>query len=618
MKYPKTLNVKVENIFGDQDVQITLYSGLTIFVGTNASGKTQTLKKIRDIMRNEVGSNKVRYLSSNRIGNMERYRSKIDQYTYTTDDYTFGDQATKRARLQIETACGDFFAMDERKDVFIKVSERLSVLFNRNIFIRWDAGQMKVFFGKTDSEQEYSVAAEASGLVNVISILAALFDESVEVLLIDEPEVSLHPQLQSYLLREMKNVVKKYNKTIIISTHSAEMIELNKASDLCNYIFFRKNTLPKQISPDAPELNSVKLKEFLLRMSLIYNEGFFAKKVLLIEGSSDMILCRYLCNRLDLNLDVAGSQIIPVEGKGQFPIITKLFRLIGKEVCVLTDLDGFTDDNSIINLFSELPEGTKIANDHGNENLQSMIREIKTKIDEVIRSTKDNMISIYSQHPYWINRDLEAEEDKIIRRALVAQLFTVDEDELLTWPDSQEWTSLKKRITVLLDILEELGCFILRKGAIESYYTFSPNTTFNGKPSAAAHEVSCWEEKSTEQIYEHFSDITRSLQFAALEKNVDESFAVKKELLSELALILGILPEVSTEKEILSCIKQSKGSVDSLFDYKIINENKRLGVEVSLKSEIIDVAGFPFKAFIGDNVNSLIDEKIHSDLSEVC
>lgn len=618
MKYPKTLNVKVENIFGDQDVQITLYSGLTIFVGTNASGKTQTLKKIRDIMRNELGSNKVRYLSSNRIGNMEQYRSKINQYTYTTDDYTFGDQATKRARLQIETACGDFFAMDERKDVFIKVSERLSVLFNRNIFIRWDAGQMKVFFGKTDSEQEYSVAAEASGLVNVISILAALFDESVEVLLINEPEVSLHPQLQSYLLREMKNVVKKYNKTIIISTHSAEMIELNKASDLCNYIFFRKNTLPKQISPDASELNSVKLKEFLLRMSLIYNEGFFAKKVLLIEGSSDMILCRYLCNRLDLNLDVAGSQIIPVEGKGQFPIITKLFRLIGKEVCVLTDLDGFTDDNSIINLFSELPEGTKIANDHGNENLQSMIREIKTKIDEVICSTKDNMISIYSQHPYWINRDLEAGEDKIIRRALVAQLFTVDEDELLTWPDSQEWTSLKKRITVLLDILEELGCFILRKGAIESYYTFSPNTTFNGKPSAAAHEVSCWEEKSTEQIYEHFSDITRSLQFAALEKNVDESFAVKKELLSELALILGILPEVSTEKEILSCIKQSKGSVDSLFDYKIINENKRLGVEVSLKSEIIDVAGFPFKAFVGDNVNSLIDEKIHSDLSEVC
>lgn len=614
MEYPQTLNIKVENILGNQDVQITLYSGLSIFVGTNASGKTQTLKKIRDIMRRDLGSNKVRYLSSNRIGNMEQYRSKVNQYSYTTDDYTLGDQATKRARLQIETASGDFFAMDERKDVFIKVSERLSVLFNRNIFIRWDAGQMKVFFGKTDSEQEYSVAAEASGLVNVISILAALFDESVDVLLIDEPEVSLHPQLQSYLLREMKNAVKKYNKTIIISTHSAEMIELNTASELCNLVFFRKDALPKQIPPDSPELSSVKLKEFLLRMSLIYNEGFFAKKVMLIEGSSDMILCRFLCNRLDLNLDVAGSQIIPVEGKGQFPIITKLFRLIGKEVCVLTDLDGFVDDNSIINLFSGLPEATEIANDYGNGDLQSMIRNIKTKIDEVIQSQKESIVTIYNQHPYWINRDSEAEEDKIIRRALIAQLFTVSEAELVTWPDSQEWISLKKRITVLFDILEKLGCFILRKGAVESYYAFSPNTTFNGKPSAAANEVSYWEEKSNDQIYEHFSDIVRSLKFAALDKTVDESFAVKKELLSELALILGILPRMSTEKELLACVKQSKGSAETLFEYKIINENKRLGVEVSLKSEIIDVDGFPFKTFVGDNVNRLIDEKVQSNL----
>ncbi len=470
---------------------------------------------------------------------------------------------------------------------------------------------MKVFFGKTDSEQEYSVAAEASGLVNVISILAALFDEAIQVLLIDEPEVSLHPQLQSYLLREMKNAAKKYNKTIIISTHSAEMIELNSASDLCNYVFFRKDTLPKQISPDAPELNNSKLKEFLLRMSLIYNEGFFAKKVMLIEGSSDMILCRYLCNRLNLNLDVAGSQIIPVEGKGQFPVITKLFRLIGKDVCILTDLDGFTDDNNVINLFSSLPEATEIANNHGNGDLQTMVRDIKTKIDELIRAHKINMRNIYENHPYWINRDPEVNEEKIVRRALIAQLFTDSEEKLSTWPNSGDWKSLKTRISVLYDILEELGCFVLRRGAVESYYAFAPNTTFNGKPSAAALEVSQLVEKTDEQICERYADLIRSLKFAALDKTVDESFAVKKELLSELALVLGILHKVSTEKELLSNIKQTKGSAETLFDYKIINESNRQGVEISLKSVIIDVAGFPFKAFVGDNVNQIIDANIH-------
>ena len=80
MNYPHTLNLKVDKIFGQQDIQITLYSGLTTFVGTNASGKTQTLKTLRDTLRRSLGADKVRYLSSNRIGTMEQYRSKTNQY----------------------------------------------------------------------------------------------------------------------------------------------------------------------------------------------------------------------------------------------------------------------------------------------------------------------------------------------------------------------------------------------------------------------------------------------------------------------------------------------------------------------------------------------------------
>lgn len=610
MEYPKELRFKVNNIFGSEDITITLYSGLTTFVGANGSGKTQTLKALRDYLKRQVGQDKVRYLSSNRIGAMEQYRSKVDQYRYTADSYSVGDQEAKKVRHEIETASGDFFTLDDRKDVYIKVAERLSVLFKRQIFIRWDAGNMKVFFGKSGGNSEYSVAVEASGLVNIISILAALFDETIEILLIDEPEVSLHPQLQSYLFREMTRAAKEYNKTIIISTHSAQMIELHQAADLCNYVFFSDNELPKQIAPNTPELSNNKLKEFLLRMSLIYNEGFFAKKVMLIEGSSDMIICRYLCNRLNLNLDVAGSQIIPVEGKGQFPVITKLFRLIGKDVCVLTDLDGFVDDNSVVDLFSSLPTATEISNSHGAGNLQTIIRDIKTAIDEVIRKSNQDMVTIYESHPYWVHRDPEVNADKIIRRALVAQLFTVTEDTLSTWSNSKDWKSIIARITALYDILEELGCFILRRGAIESYYAFAPNTTFNGKPSAAALEASHLEEKNDAQLCEQFTDLVRALKFAAIDKTVDESFAVKKELLSELALVIGVLPTTDREEDLLSDIKQAKGNSESLFDYKIINENGRLGVEVFLKSEIINVSGFPFKAFVDDNVNQIVSAHV--------
>lgn len=78
MEYPKELRFKVNNIFGSEDITITLYSGLTTFVGANGSGKTQTLKALRDYLKRQVGQDKVRYLSSNRIGAMEQYRSKVD------------------------------------------------------------------------------------------------------------------------------------------------------------------------------------------------------------------------------------------------------------------------------------------------------------------------------------------------------------------------------------------------------------------------------------------------------------------------------------------------------------------------------------------------------------
>ncbi len=151
----------------------------------------------------------------------------------------------------------------------------------------------------------------------------------------------------------------------------------------------------------------------------------------------------------------------------------------------------------------------------------------------------------------------------------------------------------------------------MKKGAVESYYLHASNTTYNAKPAAAVLEISKLEEKTNEELMTYYADLIFPLQFAALGKMVDESFAVKKELLSELALALGILDKVNSEKEMLSAIKQAKGNINSLFDYSIINENNRKGINVSLKSKIIDVEGFPLKAFVGDNVNTLIEANIH-------
>ena len=74
-------------------------------------------------------------------------------------------------------------------------------------------------------------------------------------------------------------------------------------------------------------------------------------------------------------------------------------------------------------IYALLPSARIIANKYACDNLQDMIRSLKTKIEEVIRINKESMTAIYESHPYWIHHDPDAEESKIIRRALIARLL---------------------------------------------------------------------------------------------------------------------------------------------------------------------------------------------------
>ena len=622
MDFPCELKVTVPHIFKDE-ISITLNPGLTTLVGANASGKTQTLKALRRKLDEKFDAQrppKVRYLSSNRLALIEEFRSRATQYPRNERNLTLGDSESKLIRRELEVAAGDFLTMDERRDVFIKVAERLSIFFERKIDIRWHNGQLQVFFGRKGSDDEYSVAAEASGLINLISILAALYDDEIEALLIDEPEVSLHPQLQSYLLHEMKRAAKEYKKSIVIATHSVEMIDLARWNDLPNFIFFGNDAHPVQISSRSDILKKRKLQDFILRMGLIYREGFFAKKILLIEGASDLFLCRYLSSRFHFSLAAAGTQVIPVDGKGQFPIIAQFFSLIGKSVCALADLDAFTDD-SVMDLLDKLletqqTEANRIASSHGWRSVKDTVRECKSDLTKQLKADEVSLKTYCEskKHPYWVHAS--EKNNTALLRASTALLFTVTDNELSTWSNTEIWRGLRDRLTAIFDALEKLGIFILRKGAIESYYCSAPQTTFDGKPSVAVEEITGIDSDkmryTDDMIRERYDDVIRAIRFAASAKTVDESGAVKEKLLDELpSMQLQLKQGVSGDEILWRNHTKNKGK--SIFDYGISTGNK---IRVDLRSKIMDVEGFPFEIGSEENAVSIVDEKISNKQSE--
>lgn len=81
---------------------------------------------------------------------------------------------------------------------------------------------------KKDDSVYHNSDGLGEGIVSLLFIVDALFEAKPdELIVIDEPELSLHPQLQARLLNEILELTK--SSQVVISTHSASMISIEAA-----------------------------------------------------------------------------------------------------------------------------------------------------------------------------------------------------------------------------------------------------------------------------------------------------------------------------------------------------------------------------------------------------
>ena len=595
---------------------IKVYGGTTIFLGPNGSGKTQLLRGLKFSLSNHVNGKKIRYISAGRLGPMENFRSNYDGHSgiVNFDGATFGDKNSTKRRHKTETILGDFATLSERPDILIKVQERLRKLFKRDINVDWDGGRLKVFFSRVDKDSNnYSSAREASGLLHLAAILSALYDDEVGCLLIDEPEVSLHPQLQSFLLNEIQKVAgantEKGKKLIFISTHSTEFIEINSVEQLASIVFCKDvHESPVQIDPSIGEFRSKKLKTLLTRLGQEHKLALFCDKPLLVEGPSDQIICSAISKSLDLNTETTGSQILPVTGKGQFPVVVKLMRLIGKNPVILADADALTDGLDIISSFTSLPLANEIASNMGHRDAPKFGRDIYNDFcKQAIKSWTD-LKEECEQHYYWINKDEEKNKNIAIRRTVFCWLFLNSNDKILTINNGSDLVSIKNRLKTLIDFLEKLGCFILRKGTIEAYYKHSASLTNDEKPNAASYEAHGLFEDKKEFIERDYADIVRAVKYCSNAKEINEAEAIRDLLLAVVSPALASIKTSTSDADLKLFSKNLFGTKSSLFKLSVQNGQEKLRLVIDLASDILDVNGFPMEIKTGENPIEKVNE----------
>jgi len=168
----------------------------------------------------------------------------------------------------------------------------------------------------------------------VIATELSLFDSGFKLLMVEEPEAHLHPQLQLKLARHLSALD---SAQIILTTHSPNLASKFKISAI---------TIVK--NGDVFPMNSTKLtnddKEFLERFLDVTKANlFFARGVFLVEGESEELLLPTIARLLNKDITDNGSSIVKVGSKAALRYANVFLRtdekVLGIPVAILTDKD---------------------------------------------------------------------------------------------------------------------------------------------------------------------------------------------------------------------------------------------------------------------------------------
>jgi len=130
---------------------------------------------------------------------------------------------------------------------------------------------------------DVSVIFQGSGLRSIFGILAGLTDDTVKLMLIDEPELGLEARYQK-LLRDLLVEASK-EKLIIVSTHSH--LFLNRQAYHSNYTVKRENG-GMSLVPVSSEADLYDITFKLLGSSA--EDLFFPNNFLIVEGATDQVI----------------------------------------------------------------------------------------------------------------------------------------------------------------------------------------------------------------------------------------------------------------------------------------------------------------------------------------
>lgn len=284
------------------DFSLKSLAKINVILGKNGCGKSHLLKRIEAGLTSRAGFGRVRYISPER-GGMLRYEPGIEQNIAADPKWMTNERRRNQSSNFREQSAALFrrFEMRVLRGIeedhtkpgyvprkFAATLDKLNRLLDRVELKRNDNKAFAILLrGKAEEARPEDISSGESELISLgIEFLAFANEcepDKQNVLLVDEPDVHLHPDLQHRLAEFIADAVKNAEMTLVLATHSTALLAALSEGEDTRVAFMRRND--RQLTfKSVSQVDKTILPIFGAHpLSNVFNQS----PVLLIEGEDD-------------------------------------------------------------------------------------------------------------------------------------------------------------------------------------------------------------------------------------------------------------------------------------------------------------------------------------------